>query len=83
MKYRDGPNALNEKPHLYPRSLLEHVVGPAGRRQKNFQRDDVQARIDNIIGNSPEANVIMMMAQIFLGMEQQQRRGGKVDEWGW
>lgn len=63
--YRDGPNA-NGNPHPNPRSLLERVGGPAGRGQKNFQRDEVQARIDNIIGNSPEAN--MMMAQGFPGM---------------
>lgn len=63
--YRDGPN-VNGNPHPNPRSLLERVGGPAGRGQKNFQRDEVQARIDNIIGNSPEAN--MMMAQGFPGM---------------
>ncbi|KAF8967971.1 hypothetical protein BDZ97DRAFT_1977412 [Flammula alnicola] len=57
--HRDGftPNG-----NLHPntRSLLDRVGGPAGRGQKNFQRDEIQARIDNIVGSSPDANNMMM-----------------------
>ncbi|PPQ64949.1 hypothetical protein CVT26_015669 [Gymnopilus dilepis] len=60
--YRDGP----QQPHANQRSLLDRVGGPAGRGPKNFQRDEIQARIDNIVGNSPEPN--MMMPPGFPGM---------------
>ncbi|KAF8162360.1 hypothetical protein BJ912DRAFT_914995 [Pholiota molesta] len=64
--YRDGP-APNGNPQPNPRSLLDRVGGPANRGPKNFQRDEIQARIDNIVGNSPEMNNMMMQAN-FPGM---------------
>lgn len=64
--YRDGP-APNGNPHPNPRSLLDRVGGPANRGPKNFQRDEIQARIDNIVGNSPEVNNMMMQPN-FPGM---------------
>ncbi|KAF8161281.1 hypothetical protein B0H34DRAFT_700238 [Crassisporium funariophilum] len=64
---RDGTTNFNGNPHPNARSLLDRVGGPAGRPgPKNFQRDEIQARIDNIVGNSPEQN--MMMAGGFPGM---------------
>ncbi|KDR75697.1 hypothetical protein GALMADRAFT_121885 [Galerina marginata CBS 339.88] len=62
--HRDGLNGSNPYPNS--RSLLDRVGGPAGRGPKNFQRDDIQARIDNIVGNSPDPN--MMMPPGFPGM---------------
>lgn len=44
------------------RSLLERVGGPAPGRNVNggnFQRDDIQARIDNITNGSPDPNMMM------------------------
>lgn len=65
MYHRDGSNS-NGNSHPNTRSLLERVGGPPGRGPKNFQRDDIQARIDNIVGNAPEQN--MMMPPGFPGM---------------
>ncbi|PPQ87446.1 hypothetical protein CVT25_008182 [Psilocybe cyanescens] len=64
--YRDG-SGPNGNPHPNTRSLIERVGGPAGRNSKNFQRDDIQARIDNIIGNSPES--MMMPPNFPMGMD--------------
>ncbi|KAF8806545.1 hypothetical protein BYT27DRAFT_7101694 [Phlegmacium glaucopus] len=65
--YRDGNSNSNVNPHPNSRSLLDRVGGPAGRPgPKNFQRDEIQARIDNIVGNTPDPN--MMMAAGFPGM---------------
>ncbi|KAF9485995.1 hypothetical protein BDN70DRAFT_988327 [Pholiota conissans] len=64
--YRDGA-APNGVPHPNPRSLLDRVGGPANRGPKNFQRDEIQARIDNIVGTSPEMNNMMMQPN-FPGM---------------
>ena len=65
--YRDGNSNANGNPHPNSRSLLDRVGGPAGRPgPKNFQRDEIQARIDNIVGNTPDPN--MMMAAGFPGM---------------
>ena len=65
--YRDGNSNPNGNPHPSSRSLLDRVGGPAGRPgPKNFQRDEIQARIDNIVGNTPDTN--MMMAGGFPGM---------------
>jgi len=65
--YRDGNSNSNANPHPNSRSLLDRVGGPAGRPgPKNFQRDEIQARIDNIVGNTPDPN--MMMAAGFPGM---------------
>ncbi|KJA28907.1 hypothetical protein HYPSUDRAFT_128369 [Hypholoma sublateritium FD-334 SS-4] len=63
--YRDGP-VPGGNTHSNPRSLLDRVGGPAGRGPKNFQRDEIQARIDNIVGNAPDNN--MMMPPNFQGM---------------
>ncbi|KAF8911484.1 hypothetical protein CPB84DRAFT_1812332 [Gymnopilus junonius] len=63
--HRDG-TTTHSNTHHNPRSLLDRVGGPAGRGPKNFQRDDIQARIDNIVSNSPEPN--MMMPPGFPGM---------------
>jgi len=55
--YRDGHAPNSNGPS---RSLLDRVGGPAGRGgPKNFQRDDIQARIDNIVSSSPEQNMMM------------------------
>lgn len=56
--YREG-SGPNGNPHPNTRSLIERVGGPAGRNSKNFQRDDIQARIDNIVGNAQEPNMMM------------------------
>ncbi|KAF9565605.1 hypothetical protein CPC08DRAFT_747879 [Agrocybe pediades] len=64
MYHRDGSNSNH--PHPNGRSLLERVGGPAGRGPKNFQRDEIQARIDNIVGNAPDHN--MMLPPGFPGM---------------
>lgn len=63
---REGSGAV---PHN-SRSLLDRVGGPAGPRnggQSNgLPQDDVQSRIDNIVNNSPDQN--MMMAAGFPAM---------------
>ncbi|KAF8633313.1 hypothetical protein AX17_004486 [Amanita inopinata Kibby_2008] len=46
------------------RSLLDRVGGPAGSRNggspgKGFKHDDIQARIDNIVNNAPDNNMVM------------------------
>jgi hypothetical protein len=65
--YRDGNSNSSGNPHPNTRSLLDRVGGPPGRPgSKNFQRDEIQARIDNIVGNTPDSN--MMMAAGFPGM---------------
>ena len=65
--YRDGNSNSSGNPHSNSRSLLDRVGGPAGRPgPKNFQRDEIQARIDSIVGNTPDQN--MMMAAGFPGM---------------
>jgi hypothetical protein len=64
--YRDSNLNSSGHPHPNSRSLLDRVGGPAGRTGKNFQRDEIQARIDSIVGNTPDPN--MMMAAGFPGM---------------
>ena len=64
--YRDANSNSSGNPHPNSRSLLDRVGGPSGRVPKNFQRDEIQARIDNIVGNTPDPN--MMMAAGFPGM---------------
>ena len=65
--YRDANSNSSGNPHPNSRSLLDRVGGPPGRSgPKNFQRDEIQARIDNIVGNTPDPN--MMMAAGFPGM---------------
>ena len=65
--YRDANSNSSGNPHSNSRSLLDRVGGPPGRPgPKNFQRDEIQARIDNIVGNTPDPN--MMMAAGFPGM---------------
>ncbi|KAF9012508.1 hypothetical protein BDQ17DRAFT_1344035 [Cyathus striatus] len=62
---RDGSS--NAVPHPNSRSLLDRV-GPMRNGNPNFQRnDDIQARIDNIVNNSPDPNM-MMAAAGFPGM---------------
>lgn len=56
---RDGTNANNQNANS--RSLLDRVGGPHNRQQKNHQRDEIQARIDNIVGNAPQVPPEMMM----------------------
>ncbi|CAA7260528.1 unnamed protein product [Cyclocybe aegerita] len=62
--YRDGQGPNGQQHN--PRSLLDRVGGPAGRGQKGFQRDEIQARIDNIVSNAPDMN--MMVPPGFPGM---------------
>lgn len=65
--YRDANSSSSGNPHSNSRSLIDRVGGPAGRNgPKNFQRDEIQARIDSIVGNSSDSN--MMMAAGFPGM---------------
>ncbi|TFK44894.1 hypothetical protein BDQ12DRAFT_730902 [Crucibulum laeve] len=69
--FRDGSSNPNANPHPNARSLLDRVGGPTGSMRNSgpngFQRkDDIQARIDNIVNSSPEQN--MMMAGGFPGM---------------
>lgn len=65
--YRDTNSSSSGNPHSNSRSLLDRVGGPAGRNgPKNFQRDEIQARIDSIVGNTSDPN--MMMAAGFPGM---------------
>ena len=65
--YRDANSSSSGNPHSNSRSLLDRVGAPAGRNgSKNFQRDEIQARIDSIVGNSSDPN--MMMAAGFPGM---------------
>ena len=65
--FRDGNSNSSGNLHPSSRSLLDRVGGPAGRPgPKNFQRDEIQARIDNIVGNTPDTS--MMMATGFPGM---------------
>ena len=65
--YRDTNSSSSGNPHSNSRSLLDRVGAPAGRNgSKNFQRDEIQARIDSIVGNSSDPN--MMMAAGFPGM---------------
>ncbi|KAF8622657.1 hypothetical protein AX15_006768 [Amanita polypyramis BW_CC] len=44
-----------------PRSLLDRVGGPVVARNtnKNYKHDEIQARIDNIVNNAPENNMVM------------------------
>jgi len=63
--HRDGHGPNTNGPN--PRSLLDRVGGPPGRGgPKNHHRDEIQARIDNIVSNSPDQN--MMMPPGFPGM---------------
>ena len=65
--YRDANSSSSGTPHSNSRSLLDRVGGPAGRNgPKTFQRDEIQARIDSIVGNTSDPN--MMMAAGFPGM---------------
>lgn len=61
-----GPRAMQRDsgPASNPRSLLDRMGGHAGPNR--HQRDEIQARIDNITNNSPEPN--MMMGGGFPGM---------------
>ncbi|KAF8738491.1 hypothetical protein AX14_011326 [Amanita brunnescens Koide BX004] len=62
-----GPRAMQRDPVPVPppssRSLLDRVGGPAGRNTatsgKNQKHDEIQARIDNIVNNAPESNMVM------------------------
>lgn len=58
-----GPRAMQrDGGHIGPsnsRSLLERVGGPAGRNGTGFQRDDIQARIDNITNNPSDPGMMM------------------------
>ncbi|KXN85283.1 Nuclear polyadenylated RNA-binding protein nab2 [Leucoagaricus sp. SymC.cos] len=61
-----GPRAMQREggSERNPRSLLDRMGGHAGPNK--HQRDDIQARIDNITSNSSEPN--MMMGGGFPGM---------------
>lgn len=61
-----GPRAMQREGGSggNPRSLLDRMGGHAGPHK--HQRDEIQARIDNITNNSSEPN--MMMAGAFPGM---------------
>ncbi|KAM6502522.1 hypothetical protein JOM56_002499 [Amanita muscaria] len=68
-----GPRAMQhrESPQANSRSLIDRVGGPAGMRTTgsagpNFKHDEIQARIDNIVNNAPENN--MMIPGGFPGM---------------
>ncbi|PFH52125.1 hypothetical protein AMATHDRAFT_74420 [Amanita thiersii Skay4041] len=67
-----GPRAMQRESNTSSRSLLDRVGGPAGPRVgaspgKIFNKhDDIQARIDNIVNNAPDNN--MVMPQGFPGM---------------
>ncbi|KAJ7188654.1 hypothetical protein C8R46DRAFT_934663 [Mycena filopes] len=62
---RDGQSSSN------PRSLLDRVSGPGGAPMRNnYGQDDIQSRIDNIVGNpTPEQQAMMMNAGFPMGME--------------
>ncbi|PPQ63015.1 hypothetical protein CVT24_005961 [Panaeolus cyanescens] len=63
---RDGTTTNSQTPNS--RSLLDRVGGPHNR-QKNHQRDEIQARIDNIVGNAPQVPPEIMMPPGFpMGM---------------
>lgn len=51
------------------RSLLDRVGGPAGRNPTNQKHDEIQARIDNIVNNAPESNMVMGGGFPMNGME--------------
>ncbi|KAK2463131.1 hypothetical protein APHAL10511_004786 [Amanita phalloides] len=62
-----GPRAMQRDSVVVPqsnsRSLLDRV-GPVGTRNtggsgKNHKHDEIQARIDNIVNNAPESNMVM------------------------
>ncbi|KAJ3511779.1 hypothetical protein NLJ89_g3899 [Agrocybe chaxingu] len=65
--YRDGQGPNGQQHN--PRSLLDRVGGPAGRGQKNFQRDEIQARIDNIVSNAPDMNMMVPPGFPGVGMD--------------
>ncbi|KAF9451511.1 hypothetical protein P691DRAFT_786944 [Macrolepiota fuliginosa MF-IS2] len=54
-----GPRAMQREgvSGSNPRSLLDRMGGHAGPNR--HQRDEIQARIDNITNNSPEPNMLM------------------------
>lgn len=60
-----GPRAMLREGnvgHGHPnsRSLLDRVSGPVGHGGAKGQRhDDIQARIDNIVNNAPEQNIMI------------------------
>lgn len=62
-----GPRAMQREGGPNPRSLLDRMGGHAGPNGPNrHQRDEIQARIDNITSSSSEPN--MMMGGGFPGM---------------
>ena len=58
-----GPRAMHREggnPGGNSRSLLDRVGGPAGRAgATNFHRDEIQARIDNIVNSATEQSMMM------------------------
>jgi hypothetical protein len=62
--FRDGSSVSIVNPHSNTRSLLDRVGGPAGPSRNGnapngFVHEDIQSRIDNIVNNSPEPNMMM------------------------
>ena len=72
-----APRAMQRDPSGVPqassRSLLDRVGGPAGRNTAasgtNQKHDEIQARIDNIVNNAPESNMLMGGGFPMNGME--------------
>lgn len=71
-----APRAMQHSggvPQASSRSLLDRVGGPAGRNTAasgtNQKHDEIQARIDNIVNNAPESNMLMAGGFPMNGME--------------
>ena len=55
-----GPRAHRDGPVFGGRSLIDRVGGPAGRNNaKNHHKDEIQARIDSIVNNATEQNMMI------------------------
>lgn len=55
-----GPRAHRDGPTPGSRSLIDRVSGPAGRNNsQNHHRDEIQARIDSIVNNATEQNMMI------------------------
>lgn len=55
-----GPRAHRDGPSPGGRSLIDRVGGPAGRNNaQNHHRDEIQARIDSIVNNATEQNMMI------------------------
>ena len=71
---RDGPSNSTTNPQPNARSLLDRVGGPANASGRSngsggFGRDEIQARIDNIVNGSPDPNMMMAGFPAMGGMD--------------